>query len=90
MQNPVYYVQYAHARICSLITNLKAEGFEAEDYSIENLSVLDKPQEIELIRQLAALPNEIDNAAKTYDPAKITKYSVELATLFHKFYDVCT
>lgn len=47
-QNPVYYVQYAHARICSLITNLKAEGFEAEDYSIENLSVLDKPRKSNL------------------------------------------
>lgn len=89
-QNPVYYVQYAHARICSLISNLKSEGFEVNDYSIGELDILDKPQEIELIRQLAALPNEIDNAAKAYDPAKITKYSVELATLFHKFYDACS
>lgn len=89
-QNPVYYVQYAHARICSLLSNLKSEGYEAEDHSIDDLDILDKPQEIELIRQLAALPNEIDSAAKAYDPAKITKYSVELATLFHKFYDVCS
>lgn len=89
-QNPVYYVQYAHARICSLISNLKADGFEANSYTLDELDVLDKPQEIELIRQLAALPNEIDNAAKAYDPAKITKYSVELATLFHKFYDACS
>lgn len=89
-QNPVYYVQYAHARICSLIANLEAEGFKASYDSINQLDVLDKPQEIELIRQLAALPNEIDNAAKAYDPAKITKYSVELATLFHKFYDSCS
>ncbi|MBE6844753.1 MAG: arginine--tRNA ligase [Ruminococcus sp.] len=89
-QNPVYYVQYAHARICSLISNLKAEGCVADSYTVEELDILDKPQEIELIRQLAALPNEIDNAAKAYDPAKITKYSVELATLFHKFYDACS
>ncbi|MGN0613749.1 MAG: arginine--tRNA ligase, partial [Porcipelethomonas sp.] len=89
-QNPVYYVQYAHARICSLISNLKADGFEADSFSAEELDVLDKPQEIELIRQLAALPNEIDSAAKAYDPARITKYSVELATLFHKFYDACS
>ncbi len=89
-QNPVYYVQYAHARICSLIANLKADGFEAESYNISDLDILDKPQEIELIRLLAAMPNEIDNAAKAYDPAKITKYSVELATLFHKFYDACS
>ncbi len=89
-QNPVYYVQYAHARICSLIANLKADGFEAESYNVSDLDILDKPQEIELIRLLAAMPNEIDNAAKAYDPAKITKYSVELATLFHKFYDACS
>lgn len=89
-QNPVYYVQYAHARICSLISNLKADGFEADSYTLDELDILDKHQEIELIRQLAALPNEIDSAARAYDPAKITKYSVELATLFHKFYDACS
>ena len=89
-QNPVYYVQYAHARICSLIANLKAEGFEAESYTPDELDCLDTPQEIELIRKLAELPVDIDNAAKAYDPAKITKYSLELATLFHKFYDVCS
>lgn len=89
-QNPVYYVQYAHARICSLIANLKSEGYDTESYETDELDILDKPQEIELIRHLANLPNEIDNAAKAYDPAKITKYSVELATLFHKFYDGCS
>ncbi len=89
-QNPVYYVQYAHARICSLIANLKSEGFEAGEHKTVELDILDKPQEIELIRQLAAFPNEIDSAAKAYDPSKITKYSVELATLFHKFYDGCS
>ena len=62
----------------------------ADSYTVDELDILDKPQEIELIRQLAALPNEIDSAAKAYDPAKITKYSVELATLFHKFYDACS
>ena len=89
-QNPVYYVQYAHARICSLIANLKAEGFEAQSFSANELDCLDTPQETELIRKLADLPIDIDSAAKAYDPAKITKYSVELATLFHKFYDACS
>lgn len=89
-QNPVYYVQYAHARICSLISNLKSDGFEEENFKLSDLDILDKPQEIELIRQLASFPNEIESAAKSYDPAKITKYSVELATLFHKFYDGCS
>lgn len=89
-QNPVFYVQYAHARICSIITALNIEGYTADNYNADEFDVLDKPQEIELIRHLASLPSEIDSAAKTYDPSKITKYAVELATLFHKFYDSCS
>ncbi|HHX57219.1 MAG TPA: arginine--tRNA ligase, partial [Clostridiales bacterium] len=63
-QNPVYYVQYAHARICSLIANLSAEGVNISDISLEQLDILDKSQEIELIRHMATLPNEVDAAAK--------------------------
>lgn len=87
-QNPVYYVQYAHARLCSLIANLKAEGLIPEGQP--DLELLDSEREIELIRHIASLPNEINQAAKNYDPAKITKYSIELATLFHRFYDGCS
>ncbi|MBQ7007886.1 MAG: arginine--tRNA ligase [Ruminococcus sp.] len=87
-QNPVYYVQYAHARLCSLITNLKADGL-ADDVNA-NLELLATEREIELIRHIASLPTEVNNAARTYDPAKITKYSIELATLFHRFYDGCS
>ncbi len=89
-QNPVYYVQYAHARICSIIRNLEEEGVSVSDEDKSLLDLLDKPQEIELIRHIATLPMEIDAAAKTYDPSKITKYATELATLFHKFYDACS
>ncbi len=87
-QNPVYYVQYAHARICSLLRNLSEEGVEIPESA--NLDLLDNPREIELIRHLASLPKEVDLAAKTYDPAKITKYAIDLATLFHRFYDACS
>lgn len=87
-QNPVYYVQYAHARICSLLRNLAEEGVEAP--ADADLDLLDNPREIELIRHLASLPGEIDLAARSYDPAKITKYAIDLATLFHRFYDVCS
>ena len=87
-QNPVYYVQYAHARICSLIANLKSDGIEIPENA--NLDVLDNPREIELIRHLASLPKEINLSAKSYDPAKITKYAIDLATLFHRFYDACS
>ena len=87
-QNPVYYVQYAHARICSLLRNLAEEGVEIP--ADANLDLLDNPREIELIRHLASLPKEINLAAKSYDPSKITKYAVDLATLFHRFYDACS
>ncbi len=89
-QNPVYYVQYAHARICSLLRAMAEEGVSLADCRWENLSLLTQPQELELIRHLAALPSELDNAARSYDPSKVTKYATELATLFHKFYDVCS
>ena len=88
-QNPVYYCQYAHARICSIIKKLKAEGIEARDCTAEELEALKAPEERELIRHLAGLTNEIVNSAKLYDPAKITRYVVDLATLFHKFYNAC-
>mgnify|MGYP000989003677 CR=1 FL=1 len=88
-KNPVYYVQYAHARICSILRNLEEDGTVPQSMTAEQLCILDKPEEIELIRHIASLPNTIDAAAKEYDPAKITRYSLELAALFHKFYDKC-
>ncbi|MCR4795033.1 MAG: arginine--tRNA ligase [Ruminococcus sp.] len=87
-QNPVYYVQYAHARICSMLRALAEEGVNVPQSA--DLDLLTDPREIELIRHLASLPKEIDLAAKTYDPAKITKYAIDLATLFHRFYDACS
>ena len=88
-QNPVYYCQYAHARICSIIKKLKAEGIEPRDCTEEELETLKAPEERELIRHLAGLTNEIVNSAKLFDPAKITRYVIDLATLFHKFYNAC-
>lgn len=88
-QNPVYYCQYAHARICSIIKKLKFEGIEPRDCTEEELETLKAPEERELIRHLAGLTNEIVNSAKLYDPAKITRYVIDLATLFHKFYNAC-
>jgi arginyl-tRNA synthetase len=88
-QNPVYYVQYAHARICSIIANLEADGVKLEKLSGKDFDILSAPEEVELVRHLAALPREIDDAAKNYDPSRITKYSIELATKFHKFYAAC-
>lgn len=88
-QNPVYYVQYAHARICSILLNLKAEGIECKPLSECKLDMLSESEEIELIRHIAVLPNEITEAAKAYEPSRITRYATDLATLFHKFYNTC-
>jgi arginyl-tRNA synthetase len=86
-QNPVYYVQYAHARIWSIIKNLRAEGIERRECTPEELERLDTPEEKELIRHLAELPDCIEDAARAYDPARITRYVMELAGKFHKFYN---
>ena len=88
-QNPVYYVQYAHARICSIIKALAAEGISLRECSDEELLLLTAPEEIELIRHLSAYTGEIIAAAQDYDPARITRYVITLATLFHKFYNAC-
>ena len=88
-QNPVYYCQYAHARICSILRKLKEQGTEIGDCTIEQLNLLKAPEEREIIRHLASLTDEIALSAKNYDPARITRYCVELATLFHKFYNSC-
>ena len=86
-ENPVYYVQYAHARICSIIKKAKDEGIDISNVDDCVLNRLCTDEERELISHLAGLTDEIINAAKIYDPAKITHYVIELATLFHKFYN---
>ena len=88
-QNPVYYVQYAHARICSILKNLKADGIEPRECTVEELSLLTAPEELELIRYLSGFTGEVAVAAKLKDPAKITRYVMNLSTLFHKFYNTC-
>lgn len=88
-QNPVYYVQYAHARICSVLKKMNEEGIEVKRLDKAALSVLTAPEEQEMIKHLATLPNVINEAAKAYDPAKVTKYVIDLATMYHKFYNNC-
>ena len=86
--NPVYYVQYAHARICSIFRNFEAEGISL-DRAAADLSRLEAPEERELIRLLAAYTGEVVSAATERDPARITRYCQEVAALFHKFYNAC-
>ncbi|NLX92587.1 MAG: arginine--tRNA ligase [Clostridiales bacterium] len=88
-KNPVYYCQYAHARICSILTKLTEQNTAPRECASTELERLDTPEERELISHLAALTDEIIAAAGNYDPARITRYTIDLATLFHKFYNVC-
>ena len=86
--NPVFYVQYAHARICSILRRMEEEGTGYSNIPVSELN-FNHPTELALIRHIAALPNCINEAAKDYNPSKITKYLCDLAQLFHKFYDNC-
>ena len=86
-ENPVYYVQYAHARICSILRKVEESGVSLEKPSLEQLNLLSSEEERELISHLSSLTEEIVASAKQYDPARITHFVVELATLFHKFYN---
>ena len=88
-ENPVYYVQYAHARICTMIANLAAEGYAVPAAGKADLSLLTDDAEKELIKQLACLPEEISLAARDYDPSRVNKYVTELAARFHRFYTNC-
>ena len=88
-KNPVYYVQYAHARICSMLRNLKADGVEPTKLTNDQLSVLKTSEERELIRHIASYTAVIIDSAKDFNPSLITRYAIDLATLFHKFYNAC-
>ena len=87
--NPVYYVQYAHARIHSIFRKLSGEGVAIQAATAEQLALLTAPEERELIRHISALERTVVECAKAYDPSGITRYALELATLFHKFYNAC-
>ncbi|MBM6896674.1 arginine--tRNA ligase [Pseudoflavonifractor capillosus] len=87
--NPVYYVQYAHARICSLIANLAQEGVEVPACKDVDVALLATEEERDLIKNLAQYPNEIVLAAQHYDPSRINRYLTALAGDFHRFYNAC-
>lgn len=88
-ENPVYYVQYAHARICSIVKKLASEGISYEGHTAWAGYQFTEPAELELIRAVSAFPAEIVTSAKNYEPARITRYVIDLAGSFHKFYNAC-
>ena len=82
-------MQYAHARICSVLKLVMAEGLTEEDIKNADLALLVTPEERELCRALGQMPDEVIAAAKYYDPARMTRYAMEVAALYHKFYQNC-
>jgi len=87
--NPIYYVQYAHARICSLLSALASEGDEIPNISEVDFSLLTDSSERELIKILGAFPEQIRACARDYEPSGINRYLMEIAGAFHRFYAAC-
>ena len=87
--NPVYYVQYAHARICSLVARMKEEGASVSAASSIDASVFSTPEELALVKTLSLFPEEIRLASRDYDPSHINRYLLTLAGDFHRFYNAC-
>ena len=86
--NPVYYVQYAHARICSIFENARDKGFKApERPAPDAIAALETPEELQLIKLLTALPETVDDSAQNFEPHRLTNYLSELAGCFHSFYN---
>ena len=85
--NPLYYCQYAHARICSLLRKLEEEGIAMPEQA--DLTVLHEAEEIALVKQISLLPEEIVGAAAERDPSRLNKYAVALCAQFHRFYNAC-
>ena len=88
-ENPVFYVQYAHARICSIIRILEESGVKVPAYSEIDASLLNKEEEIALLETLARLPEEISASAQSFDPSNLTHYLIDVASHFHSFYNAC-
>ena len=88
-ENPLYYVQYAHARICSVLRNAAENGVKVPAAGETDLTVLTHEDEKALIKAIAQLPEEIVEAAASRDPSKLNKYGVQLAAQFHRFYNAC-
>ncbi|MDO4287065.1 MAG: arginine--tRNA ligase [Eubacteriales bacterium] len=85
--NPLYYCQYAHARICSLLAKIESEGIAVPDTA--DLTVLNEAEELALVKQISLLPEEITSAAAERDPSRMNKYAVALCAQFHRFYNAC-
>ena len=87
--NPVYYVQYAHARISSILREAEDRGVPVPPIGSVDLDLIEHPDELALIRKLAELPDEVRDAAERYEPHRMTRCAREIASVFHVFYTNC-
>ncbi|MUG68874.1 arginine--tRNA ligase [Paenibacillus campinasensis] len=85
-ENPVFYVQYAHARICSVFRQAEEQGVEVQPLSEVNLQVLQSEHEYDILRKMGELPQEVSVAADNYAPHRLIRYVYELSSLFHSYY----
>lgn len=83
-ENPAYYVQYAHARICSILEYAKKEGLSPAKEA--DLSILKEPEEVDLMKKLVWFPETVEGSARSLEPHRITTYLQDLASAFHLFY----
>ncbi len=89
-ENPVYYVQYAHARICSILRKaVEEDGLQIPAARDVDLSVLGHEAEIDLMKKLGEYPDVVMEAGRTYEPHRLTRYAQDLAAVFHSFYGDC-
>ena len=86
MENPVYYIQYAYARICSIIKKAEQEGIKLDKNNTTNLHLLDKEEELDLIKKLSSFKEVVKKSALTWKPHLLTTYLYDLASSFHKYY----
>lgn len=87
-ENPVYYVQYAHARICSIFENAAEKGYSSDSINgPEAVLYLETPEEMELLKLLTSLPHAVEESAANFEPHRLTYYLTELAGCFHRFYN---
>ena len=85
-ENPVYYVQYGHARLSSILSNAREQGI---DWSQGDISLLRDPTELALIRKMVLLPELVESMARTLEPHHLPHYALDLATALHWFYENC-
>ncbi len=86
-ENPVYYVQYAHARICSILRIAAERGYTVPAYDRADLSLLQLPEEVDLVKAVTRFPEVLEGAARSLEPHRVTFYLNDLAGLFHSYYN---